>query len=221
MGRLSRLIVFVIPCICTGGVLRAAPALSVQDLVLDAGTGGVVIVDGQLQGESTFGVTVIVRLIARPGARGQVRFTAAPPIDIFQLGDAWPAAGTFSPYDTDITGSPVLNGCDDDNGTFVPTSTNFNGSLARFPVEASANAAGTWDAVLTSPIGDSGWVGLTTTLVAGTVTVPGVTDVPTLGEVGLMIFAALILLFGGALIRRRRFLPTPPFADHPVVGARS
>jgi hypothetical protein len=155
-----------------GGSARAAE-LFVINATMSPGTTGGVIVAGTINGESTFGVTIIAELIPRGGNIGTVTFTPAPPIDITQAGDPWPGAGTFTPFDSDAggTGSALVNGSVDDNGTFIPGAATFSGALSSFPIVASANAGGVWDVVLSTSGGDSGWEGLPTTLRAGTITV--------------------------------------------------
>jgi hypothetical protein len=153
-----------------GATLEAAE-LSVGNVAMPSNSTATVVVSGNIAAESTFGVNIQVEILSRVGSTGTVTFTAAPPTDITQLGDPWPGVGTFSTYDTDMTGSPALNGSVDDNGTFVPGPVTFSGALAGFPVRASAGAGGVWDVVLSTSGGDSAWEGLVTTLVAGTITV--------------------------------------------------
>ena len=146
--------------------------LSVNAIVMGQGTTSDVVVSGRVTAESVFGVTVQVELVPRAGASGTVTFTSAPPVDILQLGDPWPGAGTFNAFDTDTTGSGALNGSVDDNGTFVPAPTTFSGQLASFRVTSSPTAAGVWDVVLSTSAGVSQWDGsVATTLIAGSVTV--------------------------------------------------
>ncbi|MGD2107960.1 MAG: hypothetical protein PVI86_01085 [Phycisphaerae bacterium] len=152
---------------CIGSVAE----LSVEPLSVPHGGIGVVYVAGQIANFDTFGVNILVELVPRAGSVGTVTFTAAPPTDVTQEGDPWPGLGTFTAFDTDDTGSPLLNGTLDDNGTFIPETTLFSGRLAGFPVVASSDAGGVWDVVLSTSAGDSGWDGVTTTLVDGTITV--------------------------------------------------
>ena len=189
-----------------GGVLLLgsnlpAAELSVADLKIRPHGQGQVVVSGTIDGESTFGVTVMVELTARPESTGTLEFTPVlapvpaqrksfsvhrrpgrleevrvaevrrPEVDIVQRGDPWPDQGTFSAFDTDNTGAPTLNGAVDDNGTFVAEPVSFSGTLSVFPVRASKGACGVWDVTLTTSKGDSGWEGVETTLVAGTITV--------------------------------------------------
>lgn len=131
-----------------------------------------VTVSGDIVGESTFGYTILLEIVPRVGNTGSLEFTPALPVDIVQLGDPWPGAGTFSPFDTDPDGSdsPTLNGVIDDSGAgFAPIT--YSGLLAGFPVAASTDAGGIWDLVLSTSTGDSTWEGLVTTWNAGTVTV--------------------------------------------------
>lgn len=166
-----------------------------------------VIVAGAVDGEETYGVTIMVELVPRPGNIGsvafttvadaksipgsaalrrgsvsvhsrvgepdEVRITRARPadVDVVQLGDPWPDRGNFSSFDTDLSGSPTLNGAVDDNGTFLNAPVSFSGALASFPIAASPDARGVWDVLLATSKGESGWENVATTLVAGTVTV--------------------------------------------------
>ena len=178
-----------------------AAELSVQDLKIRPNGTGTLTATGTLDGESTYGVTLMVELVPRPGNHGTLEFTRTigkhpgtakqvsiqrgagrpdgvriiqahrPDMDIVQLGDPWPSRGTFTPYDTDESYSTSLNGVVDDNGTFAGELTSFSGALAAFPVKASANAQGIWDVTLSTSKGESGWEGLTTTLTGGTITV--------------------------------------------------
>jgi hypothetical protein len=169
-----RCVAWVMVC----ALLAAAPSLraaelSVSHVVMLPDATANVVVSGSISGELAFGVTILVELVPRPGAVGTVEFSAAPPSDITQLGDPWPGVGTFSAFDTDQTGSATLNGAVDDNGTFSEAAVTFVGSLAQFPIVASAGSNGVWDVVLSTSAGDSQWEGssVTTTLVAGTVSV--------------------------------------------------
>ena len=94
-----------------------AAELSVGNLIIAPSETGTVEVSGSIAGEETCGVTILLEIVSRAGNVGTLEFTPAPPVDIVQLGDPWPGAGTFSPFDTDLTFSPVLNGSVDDNGT--------------------------------------------------------------------------------------------------------
>ncbi|RME40337.1 MAG: hypothetical protein D6788_03530, partial [Planctomycetota bacterium] len=163
---------FIVAVLLAAGPLQAAE-LSVTSISLTPGGTGTVVVAGNIAGESTFGYTILVELVPRAGNTGTVTFTPAPPVDVTEINDPWPGAGTFSPFDTDSSGSLTQNGAVSDNGTFVPGALTFTGDLAGFPVVASTDASGTWDVVLTTASGTSSWEGLTTTLIAGTVTVAG------------------------------------------------
>ena len=183
-----------------GSNLRAAE-LSVADLKIRPHGQGQVVVSGTIDGESTFGVTVMVEVTARPGSTGTLEFTPVlaqlpaqrksfsvhrrpgrlgevrvaealrPEVDIVQRSDPWPDQGTFSAFDTDHTSAPTLNGAVDDNGTFVAEPVTFSGPLSVFPVRASKNARGVWDVTLATSKGNSSWEGVETRLVAGTITV--------------------------------------------------
>jgi len=148
-----------------------AAQLSVGSLTMAPGATNSVVVSGAIDGDSTYGVTLFVEILPRSGNAGTVTFTTAPPVDITQLTDPWPGAGTFTVFDTNLTGSGALNGAIDDNGTFIPGPLTFSGDLASFPVRASSDAGGTWDVVLSTSSGDSIWEGVTTVRSAGTITV--------------------------------------------------
>lgn len=153
-----------------------------------------VVVSGSIDNEATFGVTIRIELVPRPGSVGTVEFTPVEPgvtaqrgsisihrktgkpdevrissasasdMDVVQLDDPWPNQGTFSPFDTDRSGSPTLNGVVDDNGTFIPSAVVFSGSLSAHPFRASGDASGVWDVTLFTSHGSSGWEGLSTVL---------------------------------------------------------
>lgn len=182
--------------------VRAAE-LTVTGVQLRPGSFGQINVSGTIQGESTFGVTILLEIAPRPGNRGTVIFTPTmtivseqpqrqsyaveqksgepdavvikgPPrfgVDVSQVGDPWPSAGTFTTFDTDTTGSKLLNGAVDDNGTFLSAPVAFSGVIGSFPVTASADASGVWDVLLFTAAGPSGWEGISTVLTSGTVTV--------------------------------------------------
>lgn len=183
------------------GTAAYASELSADKTAVRPGKSGLVTVSGSIQMESTYGVTVMVELVPRPGATGKLEFTTvranAPvgrgavvvearsgraghvrvttpvrrDVDVLQPGDAWPDQGSFTAFDTDRTGSPTLNGSVDDNGSFVPTAVSYGGPVSAFPVSASRNASGVWDVLLSTRAGVSSWEGLNTQLIAGTVTV--------------------------------------------------
>lgn len=162
---------------------------------------GELTVSGSIDGESTFGWTVMVQLVPRSDARGSLEFTTVPEtatprratfevrslggqaasiallqqhaleMDIRQGADVWPDVGSFTPFDTDRSGSRVRNGAVDDNGTLLKSSVSFDGVLARFPIRAGQGASGTWDVLLYTRAGESGWEDCDTRLVNGTVTV--------------------------------------------------
>lgn len=180
--------------------LRAAE-LSVRDLAVRPGHSAVVVVSGAIRGEKTFGLTVLVELVPRAGSAGWVMFTPQTSTavvpgqvyvtresalasaslvviepestrgDIEQLGDTWPERGSFTAFDTGRSGNVVLNGFVDDNGTFLSESTRYWGTLAALPVMVADNADGVWDVFLSTSVGDSGWEGVPTILIAGTITV--------------------------------------------------
>jgi hypothetical protein len=143
----------------------------------------------------------MLELVPRQGSRGSVSFTSVPAghaqgrpsfvihktsknedavrinqvrragVDIRQLEDAWPEVGSFTAFDTQQAGAPVLNGAVDDNGTFVAAPLTFSGGMASFPVKASPDARGVWDVTLRTSAGDSSWEGLETTLTGGTIAI--------------------------------------------------
>ena len=166
------------PCtgqLCDEGLQICLPdsaAITVEDLTLASGGTNTVVVSGGSAGDSTFGVTILVELVSRPGNIGTVTFTNSPPVDIAQLGDSWPGAGTFTAFDTDSPGfSLTVNGSIDDNGTLVATPVTYNDVLSGFPVTASPDAGGIWDVFLNTSVGSSTWEGITTTTNNGTITV--------------------------------------------------
>ncbi|UCC30741.1 MAG: hypothetical protein JSU86_00390 [Phycisphaerales bacterium] len=147
-------------------------ALSVWDLSAPAGRIQAVVVSGTVSDRPTFGVEIVAELVARPGNTGTVTFTEAPPVDILQVGDPWPMAGVFTPFDTDLSSSPDRNGSIDDSGSWVPVPVTFSGALTVFPVVTSADAQGVWDMRLSTSYGTSSfWQELDTTLRDGTLTI--------------------------------------------------
>ena len=167
----SRILRLLAPCVMVATVAQGA-SLSVNSLSMPPGSTVTLTVSGDIAGESTFGVTILLEIVPAGGNTGTLEFTPALPVDITQLGDAWPGTGTFSGFDTDPAGtdSPTLNGVIDDSGASSAPVT-FSGLLAGFPIVASSDASGVWNLVLSTSAGDSSWEGLVTTLVAGTVTV--------------------------------------------------
>ena len=170
-----RLLTFSIPALlCAAGSVLGAE-LAAGDLTLSPGATGTVVVTGDIAGEWTFGVNILVELSPQAGAVGTLTFTPAPPVDILQLGDPWPGYGTFTPFDTDMTFSDLLNGSVDDDSNFEPDPVWFSGALTGCPVIASLDAEGVWDVLLSTSAGDSTWVSIPdpvpTTLIAGTITV--------------------------------------------------
>ena len=155
---------------------------------------GRIVVSGSIDNDSTFGVTIMLELIPRPGSVGTVEFTpvrtaapqrrgsvfihamtdrpdevrvsrtAAPDVDVAEIGDPWPDQGNFSPFDTDETKSPTLNGVISDNGTFMAAPVAFQGSLSVHPIRVSPDARGIWDVTLATSRGSSGWEGIPTVL---------------------------------------------------------
>lgn len=172
--------------------------------MLSPGEVGQVVVSGRVEAELTPTVTVLVQLAPRDGAVGTVVFTPAPPVDIVQLGDPWPEVGTFDAFDTDSTLSDTLNGSGDDNGTFVPEETTFDGVLVGLPVIASSDAQGEWNVLLTIPDNASRWETLPTTLHSGVIRVESLADVPSTSIWSLVAMTFLLLAIGTIVLRRRR-----------------
>lgn len=171
-----------------------AAELSLGNVLIRPNGEGRIVVSGSIDNESTFGVTIRIELVPRPGSVGTVEFTpieagvparggfisihhktgnpaevrvssaSAPDMDVVQLGDPWPNQGSFSPFDTDRSGSPMLNGVVDDNGNFMPSAVVFSGALSAHPIRASADAHGVWDVTLATSHGSSSWEGVSTIL---------------------------------------------------------
>ncbi|MGB2984571.1 MAG: hypothetical protein WBE26_01700 [Phycisphaerae bacterium] len=201
MNESHRLGVAILLNVFTAAVCVDAAELTVGDLSMTQGTTAEVVVSGGIAGESTYGVRIMVEIIPRGGAVGTVLFTPSPPMDIVQLDDPWPGAGTFTPYDTDNVPSDAFNGCVDDNGTFIPEPLTFSGPMASFPVVASPDADGVWDVVLDTAAGYSTWeLEVPTTLGAATITVTPGEDVPTISAWGLAVITLLLLAAGTILI---------------------
>ncbi len=183
---------------------EAVPKLFVRNLELLGGQDGNLVIEGVINGEPTFGVTILVALSPRPGARGNVTFSPAPPVDITQVSDPWPDVGTFSAFDTDLSGSLTLNGSVDDNETFLADPLVFSGPLASFPITTSSNALGTWDVLLSTSEGDSKWEGAFTALLSGVIEIPGPEGAPAISTWGLLIATLLVLACGTVIIVDRR-----------------
>ena len=193
-------VVGLLGCLSSVSSVQSAE-MSVADVRMQSGRQALVVVSGSVQNELTYGVTTMVELIPRAGAKGTVEFTTvgvAKPktrgsyaihrnldrpdevrtqraentaVDIAQQGDPWPDRGTFKVFDTDRTFSRRQNGTVDDNGTFLAESLTFAGVLSSFPIKASPNAEGVWDVLLVTSDGSSSWAGAPTQLLAGTITV--------------------------------------------------
>ena len=162
---------FLLAGLLSCGAIEAAQ-LSVGSVVMQPGVTDAVVVSGDIAGEMTFGVSLLVEIIPQAGVTGSVAFTTGE--DIGQSGDPWPGFGTFTPFDVSASGSSALNGSVDDNGTFQNEATTFSGPLTSFPVIATSDADGVWDVLLTTSTAASDWQGLPTTLLVGTITViPG------------------------------------------------
>lgn len=147
-------------------VLGAA-RITAPDLVVPRGQVTDLVVFGEIADLATLGVTVVMELVPDGDAVGIVEFTAAPPVDIVQLDDPWPGSGLFSWFDTDVSGSAMLNGIVDDNGKLLPSPVTFSGALAAFPVRVSDDAVGVWEVRLTVSGTDSSWEEATTILEHG------------------------------------------------------
>ncbi len=183
-----------------------SPELSVGNATLHPGATGVLAVYGHISGDSTFGVTIMAQIISRSGNTGTVVYTPAPPVDVVQLGDPWNESGTFDAFDTNSLGFfATLNGSVDESGG-VHAPVTFDGALTGLPIVASEDASGTWDVILSTSEGDSGWVDLVTTLTPGTITVFDPIEIPTVSEWGMAVLAAL-LLTAGTLAAGRRLYP--------------
>jgi len=151
--------------------------LRIPDVSLPAGRTQDILVVGEIDNRETFGVEILLELVPRGGTAGTVIFTPAPPTDILQAGDAWPAAGLFTPFDTDqIAFSTSLNGSVDDNGVVVPQPVTYSGRLTAFPAVADELAAGEWELRLATSQGNSGWVELDSVLIPGTLRVVDLGD---------------------------------------------
>jgi len=194
-----------------GSVRGQEASLSVSSLEIVPGDHDVVVVSGDLNNLSTFGVTILIELVPRPESVGVVAFSTAPPVDVHQLGDPWPMAGTFSAFDTNtIPFSSSLNAAVDDDGRFLcDTPVTYSGPLVGFPIVSSGNASGVWDVHLSTRFGNSIWecdTPVTTTLTSGTITV--FTDVPTTSTWALLVFALLLVSTASLMIRSSRSPPT-------------
>lgn len=178
-----------------------AAEIAVREVRVQPNAVGELSVTGSIDGEVSFGWTVMIQLVPRSDARGSLEFTSVPEttvrrragfeirssggqaanivlhqrhaleMDIRQGDDVWPEVGSFTPFDTDRSGSRVQNGAVDDNGTLLKSSVSFDGVLARFPIRAGQGTSGTWDVLLYTGAGESGWEDCETRLVHGTVTV--------------------------------------------------
>lgn len=179
----------------------AAAELSVGDTMVRPNGKGRIVVSGSIDNESTFGVTIMLELVPRPGSVGTIEFTpvrtatpqrrgsvsihamtdrpdevrvrrtAAADVDVAEIGDPWPDQGTFSSFDTDRTDSPTLNGVMSDNGTFIASPVAFQGTLSVHPIRVSPDARGIWDVTLATSHGSSGWEGIPTVLRDATIVI--------------------------------------------------
>ena len=139
-----------------GVTVLSEASLSVADVTLPAGRVGEIIVSGEINAKESNGVIITLELAPRDGAAGMVTFTLAPPPDVFQIDrPPWANQGMFTPYDTDVTGSLMLNGSSGDNALYVPEEVTYSGPLSGFPVQAQADARGIWDVRLECTIEDA------------------------------------------------------------------
>ena len=190
-----------------GSALGEEATLSVSNLEIAPGDSDVVVVLGDINGLNSFGITILIELVPRPENVGIVAFTPAPPVDIHQRGDAWPSAGTFSPFDTNsLVFSSSLNAAVDDDGRFLcDTPVTYSGPLFGFPIVSSGNASGVWDVHLSTRFGNSIWecdTPIATSLASGTITV--FADVPTTSTWALVVFALLLVSAASLMIRSNR-----------------
>ncbi|MFQ5494233.1 MAG: hypothetical protein ACE5EX_02535 [Phycisphaerae bacterium] len=195
------------------GMLRGADAavfeatLSVEDLTVVSGRSGLLVVSGTVVDTRFLAVTIAVELQVPLGEPG-VFFTPAADAseaDIQQLGDPWPGRGLFSPFDTapqpDGTGSLLVNGSVDENGTFRPEATVFSGPLTAFPLVAEPGALGEFVASLDTGTLSSGWnddvSGVLGRLASGVVRVVELNDADGSGSIDTLDFAGLQNCFTG------------------------
>lgn len=153
------------------GSCELLTVLAVEGVTATAGEIVDVRVLGAINGEETFGVTIMVEILSRPDNVGDVWFTGSPPSDILQIGDPWLDIGVFSSYDTDLAGSDFLNGSVDDDGDYLAVPVVYSGPLSMFPVQVGEGASGVWDISLSTVAGDSDWEGVDTVLRHGTITI--------------------------------------------------
>ena len=179
--------------------ILGAAALTAWDLSVPAGRMQPLVVSGTISDRSTYAVTVMAELVPRPGNAGTVTFTEAPPVDILQVGDPWPTAGVFTPYDTDLSSSSDRNGSVDDNGEFTLRPVTFSGPLTVFPVVTSPDAWGVWDVRLSTSYGVSTWEQLDTTLRDGTLIIVELGDVNGDAAIDMFDFSKFQLCFTGRL----------------------
>jgi hypothetical protein len=179
------------------------PRISAPDIVIPAGGVGHIVVSGEIGGQETFGVTLMVELLPRSGNEGSMTFTLAPPVDVVQLGNPWPAEGEFLAFDTgSLAFSDTLNGSIDSDTRSLASPLVFSGVLTGFPVVASADAAGVWDARLLpsdSVAEGSGWQEVETILEHGTVRIVRFGDGDGGGTINMRDYSELLMCFTDAL----------------------
>jgi hypothetical protein len=176
----KRIVTALMAVLAAAATSRAAD-LSVSSLDLAPGETGALVVSGNIAGEDTFAIMVILEILPQGGNTGTVEFTGGAcsnPItcdpvitDIVQLDEPWPGVGHFEALDTDRTPSAAFNASLDDDGDYLLVPFTFSGDIASYAVVASADASGTWDVVLATSVGDSWWQDVVTTLTPGTITV--------------------------------------------------
>ncbi len=210
LTRLQRIASFVLLTLI-GAPATEAASLSVQDLTLAAGDAAFAVVEGSVQDGFTYGTTIIVEIVRRPDSQGTLTFTPAPPTDIALAGTPWLGTGRFTPFDTDMSGSSMINGAVIDNGNFVPSLVTYDGTLVGFMVVASPNAFGTWNVVLSTSAGDSSWEGLPTTLEPATIMVSNAAGIPAASAWALAILSLLLLVAGTLLLASRSSAPRVTF----------
>jgi hypothetical protein len=148
-----------------------------------------VMVFGELAGEETYSVTVLLVVESQDVEAGSVTFTPAPPEDIEPMDQPWPEGGSFDAFDTDTAGSVTWNGSIHDNGLFVVEPTDFLGPLALFPVIASEDAWGVWRIRFLEEQHPSSWEAVQTELVEGLVRMVGPGDGDASGSANMLDFS--------------------------------
>lgn len=173
--------------------------LWISDVSMLAGRTSAVLVSGEICEDPTYGVTITLEIVPRPGNVGTVSFTPAPPVDILEAGDPWPGTGTFSPFDTDTSFSIMLNGSVADNGTFMPSVLTYNGPLTLSPVQSSGDAAGVWQVRFANEFEPNEWEqGVPTLQTTGVIRIVSFGDGDGGGAIDLRDFSELQRCMTGA-----------------------